>query len=432
MKRKKKTHILDVYVKDELVGSLTEQTNGAMEFKYHPSWLTSDSGQPISQSLPLTSQTYRGDEVRYFFSNLLPDNEKVRQRMAENLDTSSHDFSLLGAVGRECVGAFQFVPHNSPPPTEKKATGKELTKREIAEILRNLPIAPLGISRENDFRISIAGAQAKTGLLKMKSSWYLPTGTTPTSHIIKIPLGLLPNGIDLTTSIENEWLCLRLCEKLGLDVPQASIGQFEDQKCLIVERFDRNWSADKKKLLRIPQEDLCQALGVAPSQKYESDDGPGIKKIMDFLIASDSPHEDRAKFLRAQIVFAILGATDGHAKNFSIFLHESGFRLTPIYDVLSIYPAWHKRQIRQTQMKLAMSVGASHKNKLNLIFNRHWYESAKTCKFSAKQLDFIIADLVTRSQNILSLPMDLPAGFPRWLYKSMLVGIEEALERLKP
>ncbi len=431
MNKTKSSHILDVYLEDRLIGELTELPTGAIEFKYSQKWLNDAHRFPVSYSLPLTEKLYAGAEVRNFFNNLLPDNEKVKERLAVRVHAnSSHDFDLLGAVGKDCVGAFLFLPHGSPAPKLKSASGTPLTPKKISQILEALPIAPLGNDFENDFRISIAGAQDKCGFLFLNDQWNTPIGTTPTSHIFKTTMGMLPNGIDLSTSIENEWLCLRLTRALGLDTADAKIGVFENQKCLIVTRFDRKWTKEKKTLHRLPQEDLCQALGFSSSKKYESDGGPGIQAIMNLLMTSDYPQRDRSQFMRALLVFFLLGATDGHAKNFSIFNTQTGFFLTPIYDVISAYPALHKKQIRQNQVRLSMAVGNSRKYKWHEIHRRYWYETAKLCDFPASELDRLIEDLTQKMENLLDTGIQLPPGFPKWVYTSILDGMSTALRRL--
>ena len=163
----------------------------------------------------------------------------------------------------------------------------------------------------------------------------MPHGTTATTHILKPEIGKLPNGIDLSQSIENEKVGTRLTASFGLPTAHTEIQEFSGKRALAIERFDRLWTRDKR-LLRIPQEDCCQALSVPPPRKYEPDGGPGIHEIIELLKGSDQPEADQRFFLKSQIVFWLLGATDGHAKNFSIFLLPGGrFRLTPLYDVMS-------------------------------------------------------------------------------------------------
>ena len=155
-----------------------------------------------------------------------------------------------------------------------------------------------------------------------------------------MPIGFLePRNIDLRQSNHNEWLCLEILKAYGIDVAKAQLASFEDQNVLVTERFDRRWSMDGRWLMRLPQEDFCQALGVSPALKYENHGGPGIKEGMDLLRGSQQAIHDRETFFKLQILFWMLAAIDGHAKNFSLFIEPgSAYRMTPVYDVLSAYP----------------------------------------------------------------------------------------------
>ena len=206
----------------------------------------------------------------------------------------------------------------------KKIESAPLADKDIAELLRNYRTLPLGMSRDLDFRISLAGAQEKTALLWHDDGWQRPAGSTPTTHIIKLPIGKIEHsGIDLSDSVENEWLCMEIMRGFGLPVPVVNISNFEDMQVLVVERFDRVLAEDKTWIIRHPVEDMCQANEFAPALKYESDGGPGIAMIMEKLKSSLHPEEDRRQFMRTVFLFWILGAIDGHAKNFSIFLFNS-------------------------------------------------------------------------------------------------------------
>ena len=244
---------------------------------------------------------------------------KSQRARAEGTDA----YSLLAAIGHDCVGALQFLPADLQPTPAGAIDAVPVSRREISAILDNLASAPLGITEDGSFRISIAGAQAKTALLRWNRRWCKPRGTTATTHIFKPSIGRLPNGVDLRSSVENEYLCLKIVNALGLPVAHAEMETFGDRRVLIVERFDRLWTADQR-LLRLPQEDSCQALSVPPTLKYESDGGLGITDILKLLRGSDEPLSDQRAFLKANIVFWLIGATDGHAKNFSIFLSPGG------------------------------------------------------------------------------------------------------------
>jgi len=174
-----------------------------------------------------------------------------------------------------------------------------LTDAELAEILRNYRTVPLSMQQDTDFRISIAGAQEKTALLWHDNRWCRPTGVTPTSHIFKLPIGQTPR-INLADSVENEWLCHLFLKEYGIPVADARIATFEDVKVLVVERFDRRTSTDGSWIIRLPQEDMCQAMGVPPVFKYEEDGGPGIRKIMDLLLGAETATADRRLFMKAR------------------------------------------------------------------------------------------------------------------------------------
>jgi serine/threonine-protein kinase HipA len=287
---------------------------------------------------------------------LLPDSDPIRKRVAERVGAEGSDaYSLLTALGHDCVGALQFLPDGVDAGTAGSADGKAVSDDDIADIIKNLASAPLGMGEDEEFRISIAGAQEKTALLRKDGRWLKPTGTAATTHILKPQIGTLPSGVDLSSSVENEYLCLKLLAALGVPTATAEIADFGDRRTLIVERFDRLWTKDGR-LLRRPQEDTCQALSIPPTRKYQSDGGPGMRDILELLKGSDRPTEDIATFLRANIVFWLIGATDGHAKNFSLFLGPGGrFSMTPLYDVLTAQPSLDANQIRRNKFKLAMS-----------------------------------------------------------------------------
>lgn len=422
---------LQVLLNNRPVGRLEKESSGAIHFRYDERWLAKSEAIPVSLSLPLREDAYRGERVAAVFENLLPDSDALRRRIAEKVGARGTDaYSLLSEIGRDCVGALQFIPAGEePPPKKSDVVGKTVSDREIEQLLANLARAPLGLDRGQDFRISVAGAQEKTALLRLNGKWLKPQGTTPTTHILKPQIGTLPNGLDLSNSVENEFYCLKLMAAFGLPVAQAEMKTFGHTKVLVVERFDRRW-VDKKKLLRLPQEDCCQALGCPPSRKYQNEGGPGIVDILKLLKAADAPAEDQQLFLKSQIIFWLIGATDGHAKNASIFLGPEGrFQLTPFYDVLSAQPSLDGRQIERKQMKLAMSVGDSRHYRVDEIRGRHFVQTAIRAGLS---LRFAVATLddVAASTKITfdAVEAKLPDGFPMKLHASVKAG---AFQRLK-
>jgi serine/threonine-protein kinase HipA len=415
---------LNVFVNARLAGVLRRESSGAIDFRYDPQWLAWESTFPISLSLPLREDRYIGAPVIAVFDNLLPDSEAIRRRVAERVGANGTDaYSMLAALGHDCVGALQFLPQGADPGPAGKIEGKSISESEVAAIIQNLAAAPLGMGEDDDFRISIAGAQEKTALLRQNGKWYKPTGTTATTHILKPQIGRLPNGIDLSNSVENEYFCLKLLAALGLPAANVEIADFGERRTLIVERFDRRWTNDKR-LLRLPQEDCCQALSVPPTRKYQSDGGPGMKDILGMLKGSDAPNEDPATFLRASIVFWLIGATDGHAKNFSVFLSPGGrFRLTPLYDVLSAQPSLDAKQIQRKAFKLAMSVGKNRHYAMNEILPRHFIQTAEISGVGASVVHSIFKDLVENFEPAFSKVLKaLPEGFPEELTNSIRVA----------
>jgi serine/threonine-protein kinase HipA len=362
------------------------------------------------------------------FDNLLPDNDGIRRQIAGRVHADGVDaYSLLSVIGRDCVGALQFVPENATEDeTSARAggvSGDALSDAEIANIMRNLAQSPLGLGDDPDFRISIAGAQEKTALLHHQGGWMRPHGATATTHILKPQIGVTSIGMDLSQSVENEHFCLEVVRALGLPAAESAILDFENVRVLSVARFDRQWTDDGR-LLRAPQEDLCQSLGVPPTRKYEADGGPGMPAVLDLLKASDEPRVDQDFFLKAQFVFWLLGATDGHAKNFSVFLSPGGrFRLTPLYDVMSAQPCVDARQIPWNKFKLAMAAGQSRHYGVNALRPRHFIETAQASGVARARAIGLFEDIRDRIAPALDAVRGaLTPDFPQVLVEAISNG----------
>jgi serine/threonine-protein kinase HipA len=421
-----------VFLNSRLVGQLRRETSGATIFQYDRSWLEWQPVLPVSLSLPLREQPYVGAPVLAVFENLLPDNDKLRRQIAARAHAEGTDaYSLLGAIGHDCVGALQFLPPDVQPTPAGAIDAVPVSGREIGVILDNLATAPLGITEDESFRISIAGAQEKTALLRWKGRWCKPRGTTATTHIFKPSIGKLPNGVDLTSSVENEYLCLKILNALGLPATKAEIETFGDRRVLIVERFDRLWTEDQR-LLRLPQEDSCQALSVPPNLKYQSDGGPGIADILKLLRGSDEPTSDQRSFLKANIVFWLMGATDGHAKNFSIFLSPGGrFHMTPLYDVISAQPSVDSKQILWRQFRLAMAFGTKPHYQIRQIAPRHFFETADQAGVGREAVESVVHELLEGvTAAVDSAVSKLPRNFPDQIASSIEAGIKGRLRLL--
>jgi serine/threonine-protein kinase HipA len=371
---------LDVRINGRLAGEYRYSPAGGVSFAYDADWLTWAFTFPISRQLPLMGGAQSGAHVNAVFENLLPDNTDLRRRIAERTEARSdrpHD--LLAAIGRDCIGAMQFLPRGEEPEDPFCIDGEPQSPAEIAATIRDLATSPLGLRTGDTFRISLAGAREKTAFLWHDGTWLKPVGLTPTTHIFKRRMGVVSQGIDMTDSVENEWLCLKLAAAMGLPVNEARMETFEDQTVLVVTRFDRA-PREKGGILRLPQEDFLQALGFESGQKYQEHGGPGMQDGLRLLEGSRERAADQLLFLKAQIVNWILAAIDGHAKNYSLFLGPSGFAMTPLYDILSAAPAIKTGAFRHKELRLAMSVGRRRPYRLDQIQPRHFEETANLAK----------------------------------------------------
>ncbi|WP_236492750.1 HipA N-terminal domain-containing protein [Escherichia coli] len=231
---------LVTWMNNQRVGELTKLANGAHTFKYAPEWLANRYARPLSLSLPLQRGNITSDAVFNFFDNLLPDSPIVRDRIVKRYHAKSRQpFDLLSEIGRDSVGAVTLLPENETI-TRPIMAWEQLTEARLEEVLTAYKAdIPLGMIREeNDFRISVAGAQEKTALLRIGNDWCIPKGITPTTHIIKLPIGEIrqPNAtLDLSQSVDNEYYCLLLAKELGLNVPDAEIIKAGNVRALAVE-----------------------------------------------------------------------------------------------------------------------------------------------------------------------------------------------------
>jgi serine/threonine-protein kinase HipA len=429
------------------VGTWSLAPNASDTLQYDSAWTQSEQGRPLSLSLPFTpgNAPHRGDKVSAYFENLLPDSKDTRTRLARRFNTgSTRAFDLLTEIGRDCVGALEILPQGATSAGTSSLESERLSDAQVAQVLRGTT-APNAMGWEvddDDLRISIAGAQEKTALLLRDGQWALPRGNTPTTHIFKLPLGLIGGmKLDMRGSVENEWLCSLILKEFGLPVADCRPMQFEDVKALVIRRFDRAWwthpSGDSR-LIRLPQEDMCQAIGVPPEAKYEADGGPGMDRILDVLNGSMTREHDRRDFFKAQLLFWMLCATDGHAKNFSLFLRPGGrYQLTPLYDVLSAYPVLGDGQGKLSPFKAKMAMAVRSKNahwKMRDILRRHWVALGSRHGIldeAARETGHLIDAIAARTPEVIAkVRSRLPEGFSAALADAVFDGLHDAAKRL--
>ena len=440
MGRRSHGRALGVWVNGLFVGRWSIPGRGPMEFSYDPAWVSSDEARALSLSLPmnLDGVPIKGDRVGFFFDNLLPDSDVIRQRVRARFGTRSGDaFDLLEAIGRDCVGALQLLPDGVAPDGVFQIDATPLTEHAVERELLGAVAAPTSLGEaDDDFRISLAGAQEKTALTWHDGRWCRPHGATPTTHIFKLPLGLVGGRrLDLRSSLENEWLCAELLAEYGVPVARGEVQTHGATKALVVPRFDRRLHPSGRYWLRLPQEDLCQATGTPSSRKYEADGGPGLTAIARVLAASEAREEDLATLLRAQLLFWMLAATDGHAKNFSLRLLPGGrHRLTPLYDVLSAWPVTGPRsdQVHRSKLELAMAVRATNKHyRIAEIERRHFNATARQCGLGA-DMEALIVDVVARAPRVVdAVGSRLPPGFPGEVFEAVTKGLLRAARQLE-
>lgn len=442
MGRKSSSQSLSIWSNGQRVGVWTIPARGDMLLQYDADWVASAMGRPLSLSLPFNFQNlpFSGKNVLNYFDNLLPDSDVIRKRIAERFKTGSTDpFDLLKAIGRDCVGAVQLLGEDEEPDAVRTVECTQVTKKAIERLLIDT-VSPAGMAagrnKSGDLRISIAGAQEKTALLRWKGKWCLPQGSTPTTHILKLPLGLVGGRqADFTSSVDNEWLCMTLLKAYGLPVANVAIETFGTQRVLVVERFDRKLAPNGEWLMRLPQEDFCQVEGCSPLLKYESDGGPGLKALFNTLRGSENAAADLRTLMASQILFWMLRAPDGHAKNFSIQILAGGkFQLAPLYDVMSAYPVLGKgpNQWSPYQLKLSMALlGKNRHYDMHSVVRRHFNSTAQQLGYG-DDAEHVIQELIERTPAVIeSVQKILPSGFSTHVAETVLNGLQKAAKKLQ-
>jgi len=348
---------------------VVRQDSGELSFIYEETWRNREDGYPLSLSMPLVQRAHSDPVVRSYMEGLLPDNESILQAWGRRFGVSARNpFSLLQHVGEDVAGAAQFVdPERLEEVLQAGGEIDWIDEAEIASRLKALRDDHSAWWRSGDpGHFSLAGAQPKTALYRHADRWGVPSGVTPTTHIIK------PPTIELDHFAENEHLCLRLARQLEISASSSEIWHFEDQPAIVVERYDRE-ELDGR-IVRIHQEDLCQSAGVTPRTKYEAEGGPGVSPIVKLLRDnSNAAAEDIDRFIEALALNWVLGAPDGHAKNYSVLIAAGQVRLAPLYDLVSLLP-YPEEEIPR-KIKLAMKMGGEYR--VGYVMRRHWRRLAE-------------------------------------------------------
>ena len=356
---------LSVYLNQILVGELSMDAHGDMQFFYHDTYLQEKHHPALSQSLPLVPQVYQARACRPFFSGILPE-AHLRAAIARQLGFSEHnDFALLAAIGGECAGAVSLLPVTAVP-NDLKPSYRILDDQAVSHILQTMVQKPM-LAGEDGVRLSLAGAQDKLAIALIDGQIAIPMDGAPSTHILK------PINRDFPSLIENESFCLDLARKIGLNAVETSLHETEGTPYLLVKRYDRIHT--EQGIQRLHQEDFCQALGIIPEMKYQREGGPGLGDCFQLLrTVSSLPVVDIKALLHGILFNVIIGNNDAHGKNFSLLYQGRQTRLTPFYDMISTV------QYANLSTKMAMKMGSKYD--FTQLFPRHIEQMAVEAKLS--------------------------------------------------
>ncbi len=405
--------------------------SGRFSITYDEAWRASRSRTPASLSMPVAGREHGDSVVRPFLEGLLPDNERVLQRWARDYQVSARNpFALLRHVGEDCAGGIQFV---RPDRVDDVLAGEGrvdwLDDEKVDERLRGLRLDPTAWHVRDGGQFSLAGAQAKIALYRHPETgrWGVPSGAVPTTHILK------PAVTGFDDHDLNEHLCLVAARALGLTAAVTRIRSFGSERAIVVDRYDR--VAHPGTVRRVHQEDMCQALAVAPTAKYQSEGGPAPEQIIGLLRGTVTPAIAAAanvdRFVDALAYNWLIGGTDAHAKNYSVLLNGPQVRLAPMYDVASslAYDEFH-----HPKLKMAMKIGGEYG--LTALSGRHWRRFATANRLDPERLVDRIDALAQRLPDAFASAADsdgvreLGSGLPGRLVQRVADHVSACRQRL--
>jgi serine/threonine-protein kinase HipA len=396
---------LAVLLGGRAVASLVQGAAGFLELTYRDDYRAELDPLPVSLSMPIQESAHRGPAVRAYCQGLLPDNERVLERWGRDFQVSAgNPFALLRHVGEDCAGAVQFVrPERLGPMLERAGSVAPLTEVDIGERLRRLRHDPSAWHLTGTGQFSLAGAQAKTALYRDPATgeWGDPSGAVPTTHILKPAIA----GFDEHDL--NEHLCLTAARLAGLRTARSQVVAFGSERAIVIDRYDR-LPAGGETVIRIHQEDACQALGLPPSVKYQSEGGPSPELIIELLRRVIGPASvaelEVSRFVDALALNWLIAGTDAHAKNYSLLLAPGQIRLAPLYDVASSLPY---DGMYLPRLRMAMRIGSEYR--VEAIAGRHWNAFAERNRLDAGALRQRIDELARRLPAAFREAADRPA-----------------------
>lgn len=405
---------LSVFIAGKRAGSVAQAQGGALSFAYDAEY----AGVPLSLSMPLSNRVFGDKVVRPYLMGLLPDSPDVRRSLGRELGVSGENpFALLQHVGLDCPGAVQVCEESREE--DILSGGGNLLPLSNDDIASRLAAARANsgerweVERE---RWSLGGQQAKFALRLERGAWYSCGGRAATTHILK------PGIPGLRSGALNELICLRLAQRCGIPAAHAEYCLFGEEPAIVVERYDRVRD-QAGTVVRLHQEDLCQALGVLPQNKYAQDGGPSAGDVCSLLKKTGKPAcENLRGFMKMLLFNYLIAAPDAHAKNYSLLIDRNAAYLVPLYDVASMLPYTS----RPEGIKLAM--GVAGENRVAMLSSRRLAAFADSNDLGEYGLGGdALADILARLAGLIPRMLDSViddlAGTP---------GIDELSERLVP
>ena len=402
---------LKVFFGKEFAGVLASTADQGVVFSYDDSYRTNKSNSALSISMPLSKKEYSQKECLPFFSGLLPEGD-VKRRVSDFLHVSeSSTLKLLQELGGECAGMISILPENKNCSVQKSyAFNNEnyelLDDETLYGFFKNINVRPL-LKAKKELRLSLAGAQEKLPLVYFDKKYYLPKSDAPSTHIVK------PSGDgELSTLSINEFVCMKLAQSCGLNVPNVELKTINNTTFLLEERYDR--IVNKKSIKRLHQEDFCQALGIMSDRKYQNDNGPDITKIYSLIQKECTiPLLDTKEFLKYVIFNFIIGNCDAHGKNYSLLYEKGSSKLSPIYDAICtlVYPSLTK--------KMSMKIGKHYE--ILKVIKQDFVELATSINLKSSIVLKMLDETITNITN----------GFDKIREEKSLAPYQDFLDKLE-
>lgn len=402
---------LKVFFGKEFAGVLASTADQGVVFSYDDSYRTNKSNSALSISMPLSKKEYSQKECLPFFSGLLPEGD-VKRRVSDFLHVSeSSTLKLLQELGGECAGMISILPENKNCSVQKSyAFNNEnyelLDDETLYGFIKNINVRPL-LKAKKELRLSLAGAQEKLPLVYFDKKYYLPKSDAPSTHIVK------PSGDgELSTLSINEFVCMKLAQSCGLNVPNVELKTINNTTFLLEERYDR--IVNKKSIKRLHQEDFCQALGIMSDRKYQNDNGPDIAKIYSLIQKECTiPLLDTKEFLKYVIFNFIIGNCDAHGKNYSLLYEKGSSKLSPIYDAICtlVYPSLTK--------KMSMKIGKHYE--ILKVTKQDFVELATSINLKSSIVLKMLDETITNITN----------GFDKIRNEKSLAPYQDFLDKLE-